>query len=289
MKWKVADSTFKLMDKFGYLGIMRAYKQALNSGIQPDQFPKLAEWLLGKMKETTMKALNDSEYSISLDESQVDESGDTIKAAVLAALLAIPGVCGAEQIKPALNSKQPLAAVEQVRAKASPKASYSGYSYSHATNIVALTLFWEAQNQGKEGIDRVASVLLNRCDGDEKKLPLACLKNAYSSKAKRYVWQFSCWDEKGIHKIQRSTQRPGNYRIFIPREVKAGKQASIDVWKYCNEVAVKLCDGKFKTLGDWTEYYNPARVTPTWADELTSVETFGNHKFGILKRHAAYT
>lgn len=28
-KWKVADATFKLMDKFGYLAILKQYKEAL--------------------------------------------------------------------------------------------------------------------------------------------------------------------------------------------------------------------------------------------------------------------
>lgn len=289
-KWKIADSTFKLMDKFGYLAVLKSFKEALESfATNPNSVDDVLTHLAGVAKDTVAKSLKDSELSLIANESELNEDvAGGIKASILASLLAIPGICSADQIKPALSSKEPVKAVERVRDKASPKKDFSGYSYSHATNIVALTLFWEAQNQGHVGIDMVASVILNRCKGDETKLPLACLKNAYSSKAKCYVWQFSCWNEKGIHKIRRTTQKAANYRIFIPREVKAGKVPSLEIWKYCNEVAVKLCGGKFKTLGNWTEYYNPKTANPDWAAELTSVKTVGSHRFGILKRHAAY-
>ena len=230
------------------------------------------------------------DFEAELDEVELDEgAADEAKSLAFAALLVIPGLCSAEQIQKGMKEKNPVQAVQAIRDKASPNKTFSGYSYSHAVNIIALTLMWEAENQGKKGIDMVASVLLNRCKGDVSKLPLACLKSAYSSKAGRYIWQFSCWDETSVHGIKRSTQTPQNYRIFLPRQVRNGKKASIKMWNYCNEVAVKLCNGEFKPITTATEYFNYKKVSPKWKNKLKDTIKVGDHLFGRLgKYHAPY-
>ena len=315
--WKISDATFKLIDKFGYMPIFKSFErlaEVMSSSTDIADEVAIAvvqqiKKFIGDEKRIQEKeALHESkniaraeqlkqvfeswnpDFEAELDEVELDEgAADAAKSLAFAALLVIPGLCSAEQVQKGMKEKNPVQAVQAIRDKASPNKTFSGYSYSHAVNIIALTLMWEAENQGKKGIDMVASVLLNRCKGDVSKLPLACLKSAYSSKAGRYIWQFSCWDETSIHRIKRSTQTPQNYRIFLPRQVRNGNKASIKMWNYCNEVAVKLCNGEFKPITTATEYFNYNLVSPKWKDKLKDTIKVGDHMFGSLgKNHAPY-
>ena len=315
--WKISDATFKLIDKFGYMPIFKSFERLAEvMSSSTDIADEVATAVVQQIKKfigdekriQEKEALHESkniaraeqlkqvfeswnpDFEAELDEVELDEgAADEAKSLAFAALLVIPGLCSAEQVQKGMKEKNPVQAVQAIRDKASPKKTFSSYSYSHAVNIIALTLMWEAENQGKKGIDMVASVLLNRCKGDVSKLPLACLKSAYSSKAGRYIWQFSCWDETSVHGIKRSTQTPQNYRIFLPRQVRNGKKASIKMWNYCNEVAVKLCNGEFKPITTATEYFNYKLVSPKWKNKLKDTIKVGDHMFGSLgKYHAPY-
>lgn len=290
-QWKIADATFKLIDKFGYMPIFKSFAEMSMIASSQEIATEVAIATVNIVKKFLgdQKRLAEKEKLMHEDSKLNEGVANAARSLAFAALLAIPGICTAKQVQKGLSQKNPVQAVQAIRDKASPKKSFSGFNYSHATNIVALTLMWEGESQGKKGIDMIASVLINRCNKDETKLPLVCLKSAYSKKAKRHVWQFSCWDEKSIHKIRRTTQTPQNYRIFLPRQVRKGKKASVEMWKYCNEVAVKLCNGQFTPISDATEYYNFNQVSPAWKDDLEGEEKVGDHIFGTLgKHHAPY-
>ena len=61
------------------------------------------------------------------------------------------------------------------------------YSEFQAANIIARTLYAEARNDGKEGMEAVASVIYKRADGKASDFANVCKKHGYSKKAKRVV------------------------------------------------------------------------------------------------------
>ena len=61
------------------------------------------------------------------------------------------------------------------------------YTALQAANIIARTLYAEARNDGKAGMEAVASVIYNRADGKASDFANVCKKHGYSKKAKRVV------------------------------------------------------------------------------------------------------
>lgn len=206
-------------------------------------------------------------------QEQVEEGmGDAIRLGALLALLAVPGVSSAEEISKKLPSKASIEAIDIRNAmdQAAPKKTYSGYSIQQAANIVARTLYDEARGEGTNGIDAVASVILNRAGGKVENLPAVCLRK----------YQFSKWNgQKNLD--------PKNYTILIPAKAnKAGKDR--EMWLYCQKTAGKLIFGEFKsTIGNLNSYHTTS-VNPNWDASLKNKKTIGNHVFGYLPEYDGY-
>lgn len=69
-KWHIADSAFKLMDKFGYLAILKTYKQLSETGVIP---PSAADDVIASVRENIYdnKMLTDDEKTAFLDETEI--------------------------------------------------------------------------------------------------------------------------------------------------------------------------------------------------------------------------
>ena len=96
------------------------------------------------------------------------------------------------------------------------------YTMIQAANIIARTLFAEARNDGKVGMEAVASVIYNRADGKINDFVNVCKKNGYSKKYKKIVYQFSCWG-----KMTNAEWSPKNFKVKIPKAVKNGSKEQI--------------------------------------------------------------
>lgn len=117
-----------------------------------------------------------------------------------------------------------------------------------AESVIALTLNAEAANQGKTGIDGVASVIANRCKEYNRSAAEICLQRK----------QFTCWNRR------------------VP---KAGSGES---WAYCLKVAKELNAKTFKPTLSYNAYYDPKNATPDWAyngKQHVPYKQLGAHRF----------
>ena len=193
------------------------------------------------------------------DFSVIDEGvGDAIRSGILAGMLSFSPFSGQAADKAPEKVSTPIVQAEK---------TYSGFTATQATNIIARTLYMEARSEGEAGIDAVASVISNRAGGKAEKLPIVCLKK----------YQFSCWNGS-------TTKTPTLYKAIVPSAaVKQGPNR--DMWQYCEKTAGKLLDGTFKsTIGKRNAYHTLA-VTPNWDEIMQDKTTIGNHVFGYLPEY----
>ena len=209
----------------------------------------------------------------SSNEQMNEGVGDFLRLGTLLALLAVPGIMKAEDIKGNLPKASEVTAQTVTNAifKVDTAAqTYGGYTASQASNILARTLYMEARSQGTTGMDAVASVILNRAGGKAEKMPYVCLKPS----------QFSCWND-----IDNKDSK--NYAVKIPKgAAKKGKDQT--AWTYCQELAGKLLSENFKsTVGNRNSYHTTA-VTPKWDSKMKDKKTIGKHIFGYLPENDGY-
>ena len=107
---------------------------------------------------------------------QLDESiGKSISLATVLSFMAIPGLLPksalAAELKDVPVAQLTVNSPEVKKAVAKASAtSYNGMNVTNIANAVARTIFAEAQNEGKEGQDAVASVIWNRAGGKAENL-----------------------------------------------------------------------------------------------------------------------
>lgn len=205
----------------------------------------------------------DSYCNAQMDDLSVIDEGlfDMIRSGILAGTLAFSPFSGQAADTAPEKVTTPIVQAEK---------TYSGFTATQATNIIARTLYMEARSEGETGIDAVASVILNRAGGKAEKLPIVCLKK----------YQFSCWNGS-------TTKTPTLYKTIIPSS--AAKQGpNRDMWQYCEKTAGKLLDGTFKsTIGKRNAYHTLA-VTPLWDKRMQDKTTIGKHVFGYLMEYDGY-
>lgn len=124
-------------------------------------------------------------------------------------------------------------------------------------DILARTLFGEARNQGKEGMEAVACVVLNRARAPGwwgHSLISVCLKRS----------QFSCWNKDDP-----------NYPLL-----KAVDEYDA-TFRHALEVAQKAKDGLLAdSTGGATHYFERhLKPPPAWASRLTFTGRIGDHLF----------
>jgi len=129
-------------------------------------------------------------------------------------------------------------------------------------DTMARTLYGEARSEELMGLVAGGWVIRNRVAhggwwGDT--IDEVCLKAA----------QFSCWN----------TQDPNRQKILVASQV-------LPSFRRCYAVAILVLLGEYEdpTHGA-THYYNPAVVTPKWAESMETTVEIGRHLF--LKRRTA--
>lgn len=172
--------------------------------------------------------------------SLVDESiGKSVSVAALVSFMAIPGLLPKSSLAAELkdvpvaqltvNSPEVKAAV----AKAAPK-SYNGMNTANIANVVARTIFAEAQSEGKDGQAAVASVIWNRAGGKAENLVPVISKKL----------QFSCWNKYN------GGWNDKTYKYKIPAKVFIFPK-SRETWDNCMQLASKLVSEEFtSTIGN---------------------------------------
>ena len=211
-------------------------------------------------------------YDLLPDAKKVDEGAkEAISASLLAALLAVPGILPAKTAQKAISNNQKY---EMIVKDLNQNVRMIGkYTAFQAANIIARTLYAEARNDGKEGMEAVASVIYNRADGKKELFTNACLKPK----------QFSCWN-----KFTKEEADPKNFKIKIPSSVNKNKKNEV-LWKEAMQIAADMLNGTFKPTTTANMYYAKSMIKPpSWANIMTKKETIGSHYFGYLSKHSKF-
>lgn len=112
------------------------------------------------------------------------------------------------------------------------------------SDVLARTIYAEAEGESYEGKKAVASVIYNRANGDVGKMTSVVKERK----------QFSCWNDG-------------------PPPRGHG-----DAWNDSLKIAKELIGGNFVPTTKHTHYYNPSKVNPNWSKGVAK-ERIGRHVF----------
>lgn len=294
-KWKIADASFKLFDKYGYTAILRRFVELLdilqNSN---DVDIEIIDDILSTIKNYINNVDKLSEQELHEDE-QVNEG--MLSNIAIASLLAIGGILPAEAIADTLNKlpKQELKISSPVLQDEIAKLNdmrVGKYSATNTVNIIAWTLYGEAGGQSKKGKEGVASVILNMAGGKSEKFVDIIFKPG----------KFSMWkpddDFARINKLKIPTSEK-DY-IYKPPAKIAKIASEKKSWDDAVEIATRMVLGKFKsTIGDRNAYLNlevTKRKYPNsdalgpngWYNKMTQKLKIEDHTFGYLPENDGY-
>lgn len=271
-KWKIADSAFKLLDKFGYLKILKKFSDILDVASQDKEAD------IDIISDAVLKSVT---ATMNLNETIEESISGMTKFLILASYLAIPGLMSQDALAQSLSRipktelklySEPVQASIQKVCK--DKSTYGGYASTDIVNMVARTLYAEGRSEGTEGRKAILSVIVNRAGNDRNNIA-AVIKEKYA---------FSCWNKmtdsdwkKYVYKIPSS----GSLSIV-------GNQKNLQVWNECVGLAIQAFDGRFKsTIGTRNSYLNPDTADKgaldSWGKSMDL--KIGKHKFGYLKEH----
>lgn len=290
-EWKIADASFKMLDKFGYLAILKACAQNVD---RFDEDMSDIETAVKNIVATigdkiSAHALDDSEQMFIgklLEVEQQNESvGSMLRLSAIAAMMSIGSFLPANALAKELSKAKKDSAMQQQRfTKDSPlvKAAIDNaakentmvgpMTKTNVVNAVAQVLWKEARGEGEDGLKAVGSVIINRTGNDP----------AYTIAVLKQREQFSClndytggWTDK-------------TYRWFNPSVNELKNPESASIWKFCKDLALQIVDGKFKsTIGNRNSYLNMKKASKksvdSWGKKCDL--TIGHHKFGYLPEY----
>lgn len=283
-QWKIVDSSFKLLDKFGYLNILRTAKDAVENESTIDD---IAKCILNAV---------DTKLTANVQEIEdIDESvASSISMAMIAAMMSIPYLVSADRLLPNLkNAKakttmqgKPFTVnspeVKKAIADAAVENEMIGdISKTNLVNLVAQVLWKEGrgQNEGNDGRTAIALVIKNRT-GDDPQYIVDVIKEpgAFSCMAK----YSGGWND-------------ATYKWY-PQTAKDAKEIAQhkSIWDNCVSLAQKLVDRNLpdqmingQMFGNCNAYMNKDKASKknvdSWGKKCT--RKIGSHHFGYLPEH----
>jgi len=217
----------------------------------------------------------DLERGVLKEDDSVEEGmGQKLASMGIAALLAIPGLFGAQQIEKSLRQVPPQKMnikskeVQDALKDAGGGARKGDLLPFQIVNLIARTLYAEGRGEGTEGLKAIMSVIMNRTGNDPK-----FVKDVLSEKN-----AFSCWN--GVSDWD-------DVRYIIPKGVVSNPRDKA-VWDECLRIAKEFYDGNFKsTIGNRNSYMNKSTAdrgnVSGWGSKMDL--KVGKHHFGYLREH----
>jgi len=247
-KWKVADSAFKLLDKFGYLGILREFTKCYEE-IQDgesdmrDAVDRIVDVVQNNIMQNPELVNTNKLLETELEGESLKDLG---KLAAIVSLLAIPGVTNAKMLTrnleklPATELRAGSEGVTNAIVRSSrDRRSFDGLSYPNLVNLVATIVYNEAMvDYLKCGRDRrclvaIANVIGNRTDGKPEYFAREIMRNTPDG------WQFY-----SAKKHVRGGIKDSDYVTWDPIVIGGDRKC----WNECVDIAKKLIDGKLENI-----------------------------------------
>lgn len=279
-EWHLSDATFKLLDKFGYLGILKGFTECYQLFVQeePEVDISIAERVISLVKD---KIGNEKTLADAEDDEQIDEGAkEVLTMMTLVSMLAIKGILPAATLErnlrevPRTEMRASSKAFKAAIAKSTVGQKVNGLNQTNLVNALARTIFAEAKSEGPEGQSAVASVIWNRAGGKSKNMISVISKPLH----------FSCWN------AYKGGWTDANYTLHIPpdaRDTEENKQ----IWKNCVQLATKLATEEFtSTIGNRNSYMNMKKADKknidSWGKQLDL--TIKNQKYGYLRNNDGF-
>lgn len=288
-KQHIVDAAFKFLEKFGYLQILKDIINIYDTMDDGQEIPQeqMFDSILNSVKENiSLKHLQDSEdneFVKALEEADLNESAkDLIRISAIASMMAIssllPATALAKELAKAKKQGQTMTINSQTTKDAISKAAtenemLGSMSKTNVINAIAQTLWKEARGEGIDGLNAVASVILNRT-GDDMSYIVDVLKQKDA---------FSCYND-----VPQSRWTDKTYKFFVPWKAIKDVPANAQIWEDCKDIAQKIVDKKFKsTIGNMNSYLNKDTASKnakdTWGKKC--ILKIGKHHFGYLSEH----
>lgn len=273
-EWKIADSSFKLLDKFGYLGILRTMTQCYED-IQDGSMTEIdaVTKVISAVKEnfSTNDSLDEDQKMV-FEELQNEGLKDIVKYAMMIGMMASPFASSAVQQQDSVRDipKQEMQVLKRM---------VGDMSYVNTVNCIAWTLWTEARGEyAKEGVsalNAVASVIWNRAGGKAENF----------SKVIGRPKQFSWWNDYngGFKEDSYIPQTPNAKELNNPRTKK--------IWDICNTIANSMMEGTFKsTIGNMNSYLNKNTADKSAVNSWGKLcnTKIGNHWFGYQRYYDGF-
>lgn len=247
-KWKIADSTFKLLSKFGYIGILSKYASVSREIAQTASvdYTAICKTIVGAIQEnfSTNSGLDETERNAFNQIQSLDEGlKDWLKGAAVAGAIAA-GSMGYSAQSPDTASHQDRAAVVQ------HEKSYKGLSQSNLKNMLANVAYNEAgsdwvKTRDDDALIAILNIIDHRSGGNPDNYATEMTRPSQFFGAKYVVGK----DDAKFTKFDPNAQAK-----------KEGGQLSKSqktCWDKCNAYAEQLLKGELKdvlttTLDDGT-------------------------------------
>ena len=285
----VVDAAFKLLEKFGYIQIMKDMIKLYDdkkSGAKLSQSYIVSQILASIKANMSLKHLQDSDdqkFISKLEEAEnLDESTrDFISMSVIAGLMAISNLLPAAPLAKQLENAKKQGEVMTINSPATKKAIANAakdnkmigeMSKTNVVNAVAQVLWKEARGEETVGRKAVASVILNRSGNNPSNIIDVLKEPSAFTCLKGYT---GGWTDK-------------TYHWYVPFKAIAENPDNKTIWDDCNSIALDLVDKKFKsTISNKNAYINKdtadKKNVDTWGKKCTL--KIGKHHFGYLPEH----
>ena len=231
-EWKIADSAFKLLDKFGYLRILRTISKCSEElelgNITTDTIANTVISVINDNLKSN-ENLNEMDSCLMEDDCENIDEGvkDIAKYTVIASLLAIPNIIPQDALARDLSKKNAIQTTvgsgeiqDVIKRVSKDKRTYGGYFAYQLLNMIARTLYVEGHGEGTVGRKAILSVILNRTNGD--------MNNVKAVISERKA--FSCWNKMTDDDWK-------NFKYRIPKNI-AGNPTNQKIWNECVELSI---------------------------------------------------
>lgn len=274
-EWKIADTSFKLLDKYGYLAVLKSCSE-VKDRFQEDasDMQMAAKEILASIDKNISPTKNLVDSQKELDEGFKEA---VFSIAALASIFSAEGVADKATLQsnmqkiPKYELKIDSKAFKDAMKKSTTLKSYNGLNATNLMNVVARTIYAEGKAESDEGRAAIASVIWNRSGGDPANFVKVISRRE----------QFSCWN-KYTGGWTDSTYTP------FPSTTNAANEVvqNAAVWSNCKDLASQMVNMTFtSTIGNKNLYLNKARASQkalnTWGKLCTY--KIGRHEFGYAK------
>lgn len=242
-EWKIADSSFKLLNKFGYVAILKtitdAYVEYTSMGNQFNAQSHAKNIIDAFTENISTNQLIDSE-------KELNESATSLaaKVAMIAALIGLPSLLPAKALqnglmkiaiqKPSELNKNSPAVKELQQNILTDKTIYGTLNAFNTVNMLQYTMMSEAQNQfrkvGKICFESIASIVWNRAGGNPQKFVAVISRKDQFSEWNSYT---GGWTDKD----------------YIPQYSPNMSDPRVQqLNKICESIALDMLYGKFDSV-----------------------------------------